>query len=75
MNAPVLIYPFKADISHAFGDLASVRVLRTVTTDEGEEVTEGTHGTVVAIYANGAAYEVEFEAGLVTLSAFEIEAA
>ena len=75
MNAPVLTYQFETETSHAFPDLAFVRVLRTVTTDEGEEIMEGSLGTVVAVYANGAAYEVEFEAGLVTLEAAEIEAA
>ena len=62
MNAPVLTYQFETEASHAFPDLASVRVLRTVTTDEGEEVTEGTCGTVIAIYADGAAYEVVADA-------------
>ncbi len=67
MNAPVLTYHFDIPAQRAFADLDRVCVLGPVTTDEGEEVSAGTRGTVVAIYADGAAYEVEFEAGLATV--------
>ncbi|WP_237480400.1 DUF4926 domain-containing protein [Lichenibacterium dinghuense] len=74
MNAPVLTYSFDAGISRGFADLATVRLLRAVTTDEGVGIPAGTCGTVVAVYADGAAYEVEFEAGLATVEAGALEA-
>lgn len=74
MNAPVLTYPFETGASPAFPDLAIVRLRRAVVTDEGEDVSAGTRGTVVAAYAGGAAYEVEFEAGLATVEAAALEA-
>lgn len=47
--------------SHAlFPELSVVETLRAVETDDGLPVPAGSHGTVVAIYSDGAAYEVEF---------------
>ncbi len=43
-----------------FTELSVVETLRPVETDDGEAVPAGSHGTIVAIYGDGAAYEVEF---------------
>ena len=51
-----------------------VCVMRDVITDDGTEVAEGTQGTVVGIWADGAAYEVEFEEGLATIAATALRA-
>lgn len=67
MNAPVLTYTFALGEPHGFADLSSVRVGIDVVTDEGEPVAAGTRGTVVAVYAGGAAYEVEFDGGTATI--------
>ena len=64
MNAPVLTYQLTPEEIVTFADLDLVRVIHVLTTDEGENVPAGTRGTVVAVYADGAANEVEFEAGL-----------
>lgn len=74
MNAPVFIYPFETVEPAPFADLDIVRVRRAVTTDEGEDVPAGTRGTVVAVYAGGPAYEIEFEAGLATIDSAELVA-
>lgn len=44
----------------AFRDLDRVRVLADVEADEGVQVPAGSIGTVVAIWARGLAFEVEF---------------
>ena len=44
----------------AFRDLDRVRVLSDVEADEGVMVPAGSIGTVVAIWARGLAFEVEF---------------
>ena len=75
MNAPVLTYQFETSEPRAFADLDLVRVRNPVMTDEGIEVPAGSRGAVVAIYANGVAYEVEFEAGLATIEAALLQAA
>jgi hypothetical protein len=72
MNAPVFTYPFKEAEPATFADLDLVVTLHAVTTDEGEEVSAGTRGTVVAVYGSGKAYEVEFEAGLATIYAADL---
>ena len=43
-----------------FAELSVVETLRPVETDDGEAVPAGSRGTIVAIYGDGAAYEVEF---------------
>ena len=75
MNAPVLTCHFDIPAQRAFADLDLVCVLGPVMTDEGEEVPAGTRGTVVAIYADGAAYEIEFEAGLATVDRMKLQPA
>ncbi len=75
MNAPVLTYTFTLGEPHGFADLSSVRVSHDVVTDEGQAVLAGTRGTVVAIYAGGAAYEVEFDYGTATIEAAQLVAA
>lgn len=52
------------------GELDVVTVLVPVETDEGETVAAGSEGTVVAIWAGGAAFDVEFDqpiTGLATI--------
>lgn len=75
MNAPVLTYHFTAPAAHAFSELDEVRLLHVVSTDDGVAVPAGTEGTIVAIWAAGAAYEVEFDAGLATVDAEKLRAA
>jgi hypothetical protein len=41
--------------------LEIVRMLVPVETDAGETVAAGTEGTVVAIWAGGAAFDIEFD--------------
>ena len=72
MNAPVLSYQFASIPETTFGDLDVVRFAVAVETDEGEAVPTGTRGTVVAVWGDGAAYEVEVEAGLVTATAAQL---
>ncbi len=43
-----------------FRDLDSILVTIPVTTDDGDAIPAGTEGTVVGIWRDGAAYEVEF---------------
>lgn len=61
-----------------FAELSVVEVLRAVETDDGLPVPAGSHGTVVAIYGGGKAYEVEFARPVIgncTLSADALRAA
>lgn len=66
MNAPVLTYRFNSEQLTAFAELDVVRLLVDAETDDGDAVPAGTRGTVVAVWGDGAAYEVEVDAGLVT---------
>lgn len=43
-----------------FQDLDRVRVTKAVSTDDGDQIVAGREGTVVGIWRDGAAYEVEF---------------
>lgn len=43
-----------------FPELSVVETLRPVETDDGAAVPAGSRGTIVAIYGDGAAYEIEF---------------
>lgn len=69
MNAPVLLYQLDAAGPRAFAELDEVRLLAAITTDDGTIVPAGSEGTVVATWAEGAAFEVEFDQGLVTVEA------
>ena len=75
MTAPVFSYRMKAATPATFADLDLVRLRIALTTDEGHEVPAGTRGTVVAVYGEGAAYEVEFTTGLAMVSAIDLVAA
>ena len=75
MNAPVLTYSTTPAEPHGFAELDGVRLLRPVTTDEGMTIPIGIEGTVVGVWAQGRAYEVEFAAGLATVEAAHLEAA
>lgn len=74
MDAPVLTYSLDYPEPHAFGDLATVRLLRPVVTDDGQEVPEGAEGTVVGVWGEGAVYEVEFAVGLATVEVGNLDA-
>ena len=53
------------------GELDVVTVLVPVQTDEGEPIAAGTEGTVVAVWAEGTAFDIEFDEpvlGLATVS-------
>ena len=43
-----------------FAEFSVVELLAAIKTDDGADVPAGSHGTVVAEWGNGAAYEVEF---------------
>ena len=43
-----------------FAELSVVETLRPVETDDGAAVPAGSRGTIVAVYGDGSAYEVEF---------------
>ncbi|KQO94855.1 DUF4926 domain-containing protein [Methylorubrum extorquens] len=54
----------------AFKDLDRVVLTADVTTDDGDTVAAGAEGTIVGVWRDGAAYEVEFTtpiAGLATV--------
>lgn len=74
MNVPVLTYTLQPDEPQGFADLDGVRLTHAVVTDDGKVVAEGTEGTVVGVWAEGAAYEVEFSAGLATVEAAHLVA-
>jgi len=46
--------------SPSFPESSVVETLRAIETDDGATVPAGSHGTVVAVYGQGRAYEVEF---------------
>ena len=52
-------------------ELDRVRILRAVTGDDDLTVPAGATGTVVAVYADGAAFEVEFTEPVDTLATVE----
>lgn len=61
-----------------FAELSVVALARSVETDDGLAVPVGSRGTVVAVYAGGAAYEVEFAhpiSGNATVEAIDLRAA
>jgi hypothetical protein len=51
-----------------FAELSVVEVVRAVDTSEGDLIPAGSHGTVVAVWDSGAAYEVEFAEPVVGLA-------
>ncbi|HEX4767218.1 MAG TPA: hypothetical protein VH414_13190 [Lichenihabitans sp.] len=77
MNHPARAYLVDLSAAPRFEALTIVRLRRTVITDEGVEVPQGTKGTIVAVWAAGEAYEVEFAAphqGLATVDVEHLEA-
>lgn len=55
------MYQFRDPAAHPlFTELSVVVVLHAIETDDGLPVPAGSHGTVVAVYGGGKAYEVEF---------------
>ncbi len=74
MNAPVLTYSLTPGEPRGSAGLAGVRLRHAVVTDAGETVSEGTDGTVVGVWAEGAAYEVEVASGLATVDAASLKA-
>ena len=75
MNAPVLTYSTPSAEPQGFAELDGVRLLCPVTTDKGTTIPVGTEGTIVGVWAQGAAYEVEFADGLATVEAAHLRAA
>lgn len=75
MNAPVLTYSTPPAEPHGFAELDGVCLVFPITTDEGMAIPVGTEGTVVGVWAQGAAYEVEFADGLATVEAAHLKAA
>ena len=75
MVADFLAFGTGAARQASLAELAPVRLLHGVLTDNGVEVPEGAEGTVVGVWSKGAAYEVEFTAGLATVMADQLEAA
>ncbi len=55
------------------GELDVVRILVPVQTDEGETIAAGTEGTVVAAWAGGAAFDIEFAEPVLGLATVRIE--
>ena len=45
----------------ALAELSVVTLLREVVTDDGVTVPAGTEGTIVGVWGDGEAYEVEFD--------------
>ncbi|MCJ2134919.1 DUF4926 domain-containing protein [Methylobacterium sp. J-026] len=60
--------PTGADADEPVRELDRVRVLRSVIGDDDLTVPAGATGTVVGIYADGAAFEVEFTEPVDTLA-------
>lgn len=61
MSFVTMHHAIAADSTHAlFPELSVVETLCAVETDEGVTVPVGSRGTVVAIWGDGQAYEVEF---------------
>ena len=69
MNTPVLTYTFTPAKPDSFAELDEVRLTSALRTCRGETVPAGSEGTVLAVWAGGAAYEVEFDAGVATVEA------
>jgi hypothetical protein len=57
------LYQSRAPIAQPQGlaELSVVTLLREVVTDVGVTVPAGTEGTIVGVWADGKAYEVEFD--------------
>lgn len=47
-------------LTGAFRELQIVRISKEVETEDGEKVSSGTCGTIVGVWGQGEAYEVEF---------------
>ncbi len=65
--------PAGAESDGRVRELDRVRVLRAVTGDDDLTVPAGATGTVVAVYADGAAFEVEFTDPIDTLATVEAD--
>jgi hypothetical protein len=59
----------RAPRNAAFRELDRVQTLEDVAGEDGERVPEGSEGTIVAIWGDGEAFEVEFMRPVETLSA------
>ncbi|MCJ2050986.1 DUF4926 domain-containing protein [Methylobacterium sp. J-070] len=57
------LYQSRAPVTppQALAELGVVVLLRDVVTDDGVPIPAGTEGTIVGIWADGEAYEVEFD--------------
>lgn len=66
------------EVTPLFPELSVVTTLRDAVTDDGLPVPAGARGTIVEVYADGEAYEVEFAspvAGTATILAEALAAA
>lgn len=50
----------EASLTGAFRELQVIRISKEVETEDGEKVPSGTCGTIVGVWGQGEAYEVEF---------------
>ena len=67
-RAKMQVPPADAESNEPVRELDRVRVLQAVTGDDDLTVPVGATGTVVAVYADGAAFEVEFTEPIDTLA-------
>lgn len=69
MDTSALTDRYDRSTSQGFAELSQVRLVRSTLTDDGVVVEADTQGTVVGVWPEGAAYEVDFAAGLATVEA------
>ncbi len=60
MTADTVYLMRRSEPQSRFQDLDDVRINVAVVTDDGDRIEAGSEGTVVGIWRDGAAYEVEF---------------
>lgn len=75
MNAPVALYQFTPDTRAAFAEMDEVRLVSDARTKYGQPLSAGAEGTILSVYAEGAAYIVEFDQGIATIEAEHLIAA
>lgn len=72
---PVSVYQFMPRRPDIFDELDEVRLLVAAETRAGAMLPAGARGTILAVWADGAAYEVEFDLGFATIEAGHLAAA
>lgn len=66
--------PKRADRTSAFRELDRVTTLADAVGEDGETIPAGSTGTVVAVWGDGAAFDVEFMRPVEALAAIEFAA-